>query len=152
VSSDFADLLSEFAAASVRYLLVGGHAVAFHAEPRFTKDLDLWVEPTPENARRVMVALTRFGAPLQGISADDFSTPGTVFQIGVAPNRVDVLTQISGVTFAEAWPGRVSSRYGVTPVWVIGRKALAKNKSAVGRPQDVLDVQALRRAPPSKRR
>jgi len=145
VNNDFSDLLSALNAAGVRYLIVGAHAVAFHSEPRFTKDLDVWVEPTQENARRVLEALNVFGAPLGGVAADDFAAPGTTFQIGVAPNRIDVLTEIDGVNFAEAWPGRVASHYGDHPMHVIGRQELLRNKRAAGRPQDVLDIDLLLR-------
>ena len=142
---DFSELLSEFNAAGVRYLLVGGHAMAVHAIPRATKDLDLWIDATPTNAQRVYAALARFGAPLDAIDVDDFAAEGFGFQIGVAPNRIDVLTSISGVTFRSAWPSRVAARFLGEPVFVIGRRHLIKNKQAVGRPQDLVDVELLRR-------
>ena len=145
VNSDFRDLFAALNAAGVRYLLVGGYALAFHAEPRFTKDLDVWVEPLPENAARVMKALADFGAPLQGVTFEDFARPGIVFQMGVPPNRIDVLTGVDGVTFEEAWPGRAESSYGDQAITVIGRSDLVRNKRASGRPQDLLDVQMLDR-------
>jgi hypothetical protein len=145
VNPDFSDLFAAFNAAGVSYLVVGAHAVAFFAEPRFTKDLDVWVEATPANAECLLTALRAFGAPLQGVSASDFSVPGVTYQIGVAPNRIDIATQIDGVTFAEAWPGRVGSRFGDHDVWLIGRSELIKNKRAAGRPQDLLDLSLLER-------
>lgn len=145
VNPDFSDLFAAFNAAEVRYLVVGAHAVAFFAEPRFTKDLDLWVEASPANADRILAALRAFGAPLHGVSANDFSTPGVTYQIGVAPNRIDIATQIDGVTFDEAWPNRVKSRFGENDVWLIGRVELVKNKRAAGRPQDLLDLSLLDR-------
>jgi hypothetical protein len=145
VNRDFRDLFAALNDAGVKYLVVGAHAVAFHSEPRFTKDLDIWVEATPENARRVMQALTVFGAPLEGVSAQDFATPAVTFQIGVAPNRIDVTTTIDGVSFEEAWPDRAISQYGDQPISLIGRRDLLANKRAAGRPQDLLDVALLER-------
>lgn len=146
INSDFRDLLCEFNAAEVRYVVVGAYAVFAHAEPRYTKDLDVWVEATVDNATRTMAALTRFGAPLTQVTVDDFSVPGITFQMGVDPNRIDVLTQISSVTFEEAWATKIESRYGDQPVWLLGREQLLMNKRAVGRPQDLLDVQKIENA------
>ena len=146
VNSDFRDLFAALNAAGARYLLVGGYAVAFHAEPRFTKDLDVWTEPEAENARRVLDALRAFGAPLQELSASDLAQPGIVFQIGVPPNRIDVVTSIDGVAFDAAWPDRVETSYGDQPMFVIGRACLIRNKRAAGRPQDLIDVVALERS------
>ena len=111
INSDFRDLLCEFNEADVRYLVVGAYAVFFHAQPRYTKDLDVWVDPTDENGPRAFRALTKFGADLSQITPLDFSGPGITFQMGVEPNRIDVLTQISSVSFEEAWPSRVESKY-----------------------------------------
>lgn len=102
VNPDFKDLFSAFSAASVRYLLVGGYAVAFHAEPRFTKDLDVWIEASETNARRAYEALRAFGAPIGDLSATDLAVPEQILQIGVPPNRVDVVTSIDGVEFVDA--------------------------------------------------
>jgi len=143
VNPDFRDLFAAFNAAGARYLLVGGYAVAFHAQPRFTKDLDIWTEPDPANATRVYEALRRFGAPLQELAAADLARPGTIFQIGVAPNRIDIVTAIDGVSFPEAWPDRTETTYGDEVVPVIGRRHLVQNKRASGRPQDLLDLQIL---------
>jgi hypothetical protein len=140
---DFSELLAAFAAAEVRYLVVGGYAVAHHARPRFTKDLDVWVEPTPANAARVWRALTAFGAPLTDVRLEDFTDPDAVYQIGVAPNRIDVLMGIPAVEFSGAWSRRSEGNYGGQRVHFLSREDLIANKRAVGRPQDMDDVRAL---------
>lgn len=145
MNEDFLDLLRAFCAADVRFLVVGAYAVSVHAEPRTTGDLDLWVEPSAENAARAYEALRRFGAPLHDLTGEDLARPDTVFQIGLPPRRIDVLTSITGVDFAGAWPERVHVTYGDVPVAVLGIEALIKNKLALGRPKDLLDVEALRR-------
>lgn len=143
MNQDFIDLLNACVAADVRFLVVGAYALAVHGRPRATGDLDLWVEPSPENARRVMRALAAFGAPLTQVSEQDFMTPGVVYQIGIAPGRVDILTELSGLTFAEAWAGRVRRPFGGVEVDVIGRDAFVKNKRATGRPRDLADIHDL---------
>lgn len=145
VNPDFRDLFAALNAAGARYLLVGGYAVAFHAEPRFTKDLDVWTEPSPANAPRVREALHAFGAPLQDLTIGDLERPDLIFQIGVPPNRIDIVTGIDGVHFDEAWPGRAETTYGDQAIPVIGRSALIRNKRASGRPQDLLDLEILER-------
>jgi hypothetical protein len=130
-------------AAGARYLLVGGYAVAFHAQPRFTKDLDVWVDPDPANASRVLAALHEFGAPLHELTVADLERPGTVFQMGFPPNRIDVVTAIDGVSFGEAWPERAQTTYDDQAVPVIGHRLLMQNKRASGRPQDLLDLEIL---------
>lgn len=145
VNPDFRDLFAALNDANAKYLLVGGYAVAFHEQPRFTKDLDLWIEASEENARRVYTALQAFGASLQNLTEADLTRPDTIFQIGIAPNRIDVITSIDGVTFAQAWPERESSSYGDQNIHVIGRMDLIQNKRASGRPQDLLDVTVLER-------
>jgi len=150
---DYSDLLSEFNSAGVRYLVIGAHALAFHAEPRFTKDLDVWVDPAADNAPRVWAALRKFGAPLKGIAKTEFAVPDMVYQMGVPPNRVDVLTSIAGVRFPNAWPRRVRVSFGGVPIFVLSRTDLIRNKRACARPQDLLDVkQLLRAAAPRRRR
>ncbi|MDQ6893727.1 MAG: hypothetical protein M3167_13720 [Acidobacteriota bacterium] len=140
---DFRDLFAAFNAAQVRYLLVGGYALAFHGRPRFTKDLDVWLEPGVQNAARAYAALGAFGAPLNQLNVNDLERPGLIFQIGLAPNRIDVLTAIDGVTFENAWPDRQETRYSDQLVPVISRKHLIVNKRSTGRPQDVLDADEL---------
>lgn len=143
VNPDFSDLFSALNEVDARYLMVGGYAVSFHAEPRFTKDLDVWVEPTPANAAAVRAALSAFGAPMSGVSQEDLATPGMVVQVGVPPNRIDIVTSIDGVGFPEAWAERVAAVYGDVPIHVIGRSDLIRNKRACGRPQDLVDADRL---------
>ncbi len=145
VNPDFRDLFSAFNTAGVKYLLVGGYAVAFHAEPRFTKDLDLWIEASSVNAERAFAALRAFGAPVSSITSRDLATPESVLQIGMPPNRIDVATSIDGVDFETAWANRVETDYGDQRIHVIGKKELIANKRACGRPQDLSDVERLER-------
>lgn len=143
MNSDFKDLLNIFNAHNVRYLIVGGYAVMKYSEPRYTKDLDIWIDATPKNARAVFQSLRDFGAPLANITAADFARKGSVYQMGRPPARVDVLTSIEGVSFAAAWKRRVESDLGGASAHVISREDLIVNKRAVGRPQDLLDVRQL---------
>ena len=106
LNPDFRDILSAFIDAGVEFLVVGGYAMAAHRLPRATKDLDLWVRPSAENAARVLQALDAFGAPRHGLTATDLETEGTIYQVGVPPNRVDVITVVNGVRFEDAWPQR----------------------------------------------
>jgi len=144
---DFRDLLAEFNAHGVEYLVVGAHALAAHGQIRATKDLDVWVRPERENARRVMAALQAFGAALHGLTEDDLTNPGVVFQMGVPPVRIDVLTLIDGVDFDDAWPNRVKTRFAGEPAAVLGREELIRNKKAAGRAQDLADVEWLETHP-----
>src|SRR5216684_6703021 len=134
VNRDFRDLFSAFSAADVRFLVVGAHAVIFYAVPRYTKDLDLWIEPTHENAERAWRALAEFGAPWQGVSVEDLWTPGTILQIGVEPNRIDILTEVEGLSFEEAWGRRQISSYGDVPIGLLDLDDLITSKRAAGRP------------------
>jgi hypothetical protein len=146
LNEDFRDLLVLLADASVEFVIVGAYALAFHGAPRASGDIDLFVRPSPDNARRVFDALARFGAPLTaaGVTADDFTQPGTVYQVGLPPRRIDVLTEISGVTFDEAWASRVTAEVEGRTVAFIGRDALVRNKEASGRLKDAADVARLR--------
>jgi hypothetical protein len=128
------------------FIVVGAHAVMVHTEPRYTKDLDVWVRPTAENAARVFAALIAFGAPLADLKAQDLATPGLIFQIGIAPNRIDVLTAIDGVAFEAAWPRRLHSAYAGVPIGLLSIQDLITNKRTVGRAQDLLDVEKLEAA------
>jgi len=142
--SDFSDLLQAFNDAGVKYLVVGGHAVAMHGHPRATKDLNVFIEPSRDNARRAYAALEAFGAPLDRLSVADLCDPDIIFQIGVPPLRIDVITSVSGVTFDEAWASRAHAAYGLVPISIIGRAALLANKAAAGRLQELADIDALR--------
>lgn len=137
--------MAELNAASAEYLVVGAHALAVHGHARASKELDVWVRSTPENARRIYRALGEFGAPLADLKIEDLATFGTIFQIGVEPVRVDIITSIDGVDFDTAWPARVHSQYADQPVFVISRDHFISNKRASGRPQDLADIDALER-------
>ena len=143
MNRDFRDLLAEFNVHNVEFLVVGAHALAAHGHVRATEDLDVWVRPDPENAKRVLAALRTFGAPLHDLTEKDLTTPGVVFQIGVAPLRIDVLTAIDGVDFAEAWPSRMITKFADQPIAVLSREHLITNKRAAGRTQDLADVERL---------
>ena len=129
----------------VDYLIVGAFAVAFHGFPRYTGDLDFLVRPTEENAGRLLQALSEFGFASLGIQASDLQSPGKVVQLGVSPNRIDLLTVISGVTFEEAWASRQDGELDGVPVAFIGRTDLIRNKESTGRAKDLGDVEELRR-------
>jgi len=150
VNRDFRDLFAALNAAGADYLLVGGLAVAYHAAPRYTKDVDVFVRSSVENAAKVHAALRSFGAPLADVHPEDFSTLGIVFQIGVEPNRIDVITSIDGVSFDEAWPNRAPPlQYGDQAVPVIGLADLIRNKAESSkkpnRLQDRIDLELLRK-------
>jgi predicted nucleotidyltransferase len=155
VNSDFSDLLRLFNERGVRYLVIGGYAVVQYAEPRFTKDLDLWVSTDTVNAKAVYNALREFGAPLAGLSEHDFAQDGYFYQMGVPPVRVDVLMGIPGMDFEDAWQRRVDFDFDGLLVTFIARQDLIKSKVASGRPQDLLDADLLSQPdgkPPKQRR
>lgn len=143
MNRDFVEMLAALSEAGAEFLVVGAHAVAVHGRPRATGDLDLWVRPTADNAARVWKALAAFGAPLATLTPADFVRPDLVFQIGLPPARIDVLTGISGVAFDEAWPRRVLVTVSGQAVAVLGREDLLKNKKSAGRPRDLADVAEL---------
>ena len=146
MNSDFKDLLQSLHACDVRYLVAGGYAVIHHSQPRYTKDIDLWIEPTPGNARKLMQAFRLFGIPLIDISEQDFATPGTQFTLGVPPCAIDFLTTIPGLDFDQAWLGKVSSLENDFLVYYLGKTDLILAKQTAGRPQDLADLDELRRA------
>lgn len=132
--------------AGVRYLLVGAHAIAAHGIPRATRDIDFWIDPEEENAKRVWEALLRFGAPMSalGISERDVRTPGMVLQFGVIPNRIDLMTSLSGLDrFSDAWDRRVMTELGDVAVPVLSLEDLRASKRASGRKRDLLDLEML---------
>ena len=144
LAPDFLDLISSFNAAEVRYLLIGGYAVGFHGRPRATKDLDVWVEASLENAPRIIDALRSFGAPLRDLSADDFAAPGKFYVMGRPPLRIDVVTTIDGVQFGAAWGRRVPLEVSPgVPCSLISLDDLIANKRAAARPQDLVDAAEL---------
>ena len=154
LNEDFRDLLVLLADAGVEFVIVGAYALAFHGAPRASGDIDLFVRPSAVNAGRVFDVLVRFGAPLQsaGVTAADFAQPGAVYQIGLPPRRIDLLTEISGVTFDEAWASRTAAEVEGRTVSFIGREALIKNKEAAGRLKDIADVARLRKTHPGQER
>src|SRR5271170_3141908 len=148
---DFKDLLSAFNAANVRYLIVGGYAVSLHAQPRATKDLDILISTDAENSKAVYIALTKFGAPLEGLSAKDFAEPDNFFRMGTPPVMVDIMPKISGVEFESAWPRRVTVAIDDDlSVPFISREDLLVAKLSAGRAQDLIDVEALRVSNPTQ--
>ena len=147
---DQKDVIAALNAHGVKYLVVGGHAVSIHSEPRGTKDLDVFIKADEENSNAVFDALAEYGAPLAGVTPADFNDKATsVFQMGVEPGRVDILQGIAGVPFDEAWNSRVEAFLdGEIPAHFISREHLIQNKLAVGRFQDLADVERLREATP----
>jgi hypothetical protein len=145
LNDDFRDVIVLFADGGVEFVIVGAYALAFHGIPRATGDIDIYVRPSMENAQRVFEALDRFGAPLtsHGVKATDFAQPGTVYQIGLPPRRIDVLTEISGVAFDDLRPSRVATDVLGRTVYILGRDMLIRNKTAAGRPKDIADVALL---------
>lgn len=143
IPRDARELLRAFSGHRVRYLVVGAHALGYWGQPRATGDFDLFVDPTPDNARRVLAALEEFGAPLFDLTLDDLSHPGVVFQMGMPPYRIDLATELTGITFEEAWAGHATVPLEGVAIPIIGREAMIRNKRATGRPKDILDLELL---------
>ena len=140
---DFRDLLQCLNEAGAQYLIVGAYAVIYHTEPRYTKDLDIWTEPTPENAAKVWNALVKFGAPLTDLTLADLSNPDIVFQMGIEPNRIDIILDVEGLSFAEAWEDRVRGTYEDQKIFVLSYEHTLHAKKTAGREQDLLDAHRL---------
>ena len=143
LNPDFRDFVASLNASGARYLVVGGYAVALHGHPRYTKDIDIWLEATPENARRMVAALEAFGFGSLGVTETDFLIPDRIIQMGLPPNRIDLLTSLTGVDFASCYPARASVDIDGLRVDFIDLENLKKNKRAVGRNQDLADLDAL---------
>ena len=143
MNRDFVEMLSALSEAGAKFLIVGAHALAAHGAPRATGDLDIWVHAERENAVKVLAALRAFGAPVSDLSLDDLCAADTVFQIGVPPSRIDILTGISGVGFDDAWTRRIEVKVGDLRIDTIGRSDFIANKKATGRPKDLLDIELL---------
>lgn len=143
MNQDFKELLLAFNAHDVEYLIVGAHALAAHGHVRATKDLDIWVRPDHSNAQRILQALSDFGAPLGDLTLQDLNRKETIFQIGLPPLRIDIITNIDGVEFAEAWSDRLETSFGGVAAFVISRQHLITNKKTAARLQDLADVQQL---------
>ena len=142
-NSDLIELLRICTESKVKYLVIGGYAVMRYSEPRYTKDLDLWVRVDSENASAVISALRAFGVPLAGVTAEDFMKTGNFYQMGFPPVRVDILTSIPGVEFDAAWDRRQEVNFDGILIPFISKEDLIASKRASGRPQDLLDVEAL---------
>jgi len=145
LNEDFRDFLRDLLAEHVEFVVVGAYALAFHGVPRATGDIDVLVRPSPENAARVVRALSRFGAPIHaaGVTEDDFTRAGVVYQIGLPPRRIDILTEITGVGFEEAWATREQAVLEDATVYFLGREALIRNKRSTGRTKDLADAESL---------
>ena len=151
VQPDYEDMLQSLNRNEVRYCIVGSFALAFHAEPRYTKDLDILVESTLENGRKIIHALELFGFGELGLTAEDSSSESTIIQLGYAPVRIDLITSLQGLPFEVIWRERVQGIYGNTPTWFISRAHLIEAKRHAGRPQDLLDVETLKKyGPPTE--
>jgi hypothetical protein len=146
VNSDFSDLLRIFNVNHVKYLVIGGYAVVQYAEPRYTKDLDVWISTDETNAEAVYKSLREFGAPLEEYTAKDFSEDGFFFQMGIPPVRVDILMGIPGADFENCWQRRNEVDFDGMPVCFISKKDLIAAKKASGRPQDLIDAGLLEKA------
>lgn len=145
INEDFEELLLLLNREKVKYLIVGAYAVIFHTEPRYTKDIDIWIKPEHENAERVYRVLKKFGAPLGRLTLNDLVNPKMVYQIGVEPNRIDILMGIGSIDFDTAWKNRKTDRYGRAKIFILGRRHLIKAKSIAGRPGDLRDLEVLRK-------
>lgn len=143
ISKDFKEFFALLNQHKVKYLVIGGYAFAVHVEPRYTKDLDIFFDLSTQNAQRLIDTLTDFGFGALSVTLDDLISPGKIIQMGNPPLRIDLLNEIDGVEFDEAWDNKITSTYGGERIYVIGRKALIKNKRSSARKQDLLDVERL---------
>ena len=146
MNSDFRDLLQSLYECDVEYLVAGGYAVIHYSQPRYTKDIDIWLRPSQENAKKLMRAFYQFGIPLIGVTEDDFSEPGTQFSIGVAPSEIDFLTTIPGLVFEPAWKNKVVSEEMDFPIYYLSKSDLLTAKRTAGRVQDLADIDELMRS------
>jgi predicted nucleotidyltransferase len=145
VNENFRDALFELHVEGAEFIIVGAFAVSFHVRPRFTGDIDVWIRPNPDNAKRVWIALARFGAPLEGVTVDDFSEPRYFYQIGVDPLRIDILTYVEGVDFQEVWNRSIPAHIADVPVRYPCLEDVLAMKLAAGRPKDKWDARALKK-------
>lgn len=146
MNSDLIELLQLLNETGVKYLIIGGQAVIVYSEPRYTKDLDIWVEASKQNATKLVKALAKFGAPRDAISVEDFVKPGTMFIFGLEPNRVDILTSVKGRSFKVAYKDKTLITIGKLKVPLVSLRDLIKIKRSTARPQDLLDLEKLLRA------
>jgi hypothetical protein len=143
VEKDFEDLLRLFNKYQVKYCIVGAYAIAFYSVPRYTKDLDIFLEPSIENAKNILLALREFGFESLSLTVDDFSQKGKIIQLGYEPVRIDLITSISGIEFSESWKGKKKGLFGKIEVFFISKKHLISNKKQSGRAQDLADLKRL---------
>jgi len=143
LQTDLREFITLLNSHNVEYLIVGGHAVAFHGHPRYTGDMDFLIRTTPANAHQLLGVLSAFGFGSAGIAEQDLRRPGQIIQLGYPPNRIDILTSISGVDFDSAWTSRVETMIDELPVHLIGWDDLLRNKRASGRLKDLADVEKL---------
>jgi uncharacterized nucleotidyltransferase DUF6036 len=139
----FVEMLNALSDANAEFLIIGAHAVAAHGFYRSTKDIDIWIRPSPENVARVWQALHRFGAPMHQITVEDLLTVGTIYQIGVDPMRIDILNAVEPLAFVEAWSNRAMIEVDGRTWPFLGRDDLIRSKRAAGRPHDLRDIEAL---------
>lgn len=151
MNQDFKELLQLFEELEVEYMIVGGYAVIRYTQPRYTKDLDLWLRPSPENAARVRKAFGKFGIPLIEVTEEDFASPGLQFMVGIEPNAIDFLTTIKGLDFQQAWENRqiIETEAGKIPY--LSPDDLITSKRAAGRLQDLADVEEILRIHPDSK-
>lgn len=145
VEKDYEDLLKLFNKHKVEYLIVGSFAVAFYSMPRYTKDIDILVNPTIDNANKIMISLKEFGFGKTGLTPDEFTKKGQIIQLGYEPVRIDIITSIRGVEFEDAWQNKKNGRYGSQNVYFIGLKDLIKNKILSNRKLDQADLKLLKK-------
>lgn len=144
INQDYRDLFQHLNDAGVKFLVVGAYAVIYHTEPRYTKDIDVWIRPDPLNAQKAYEALEKFGAPMADLTVEDLSNPEMVYQIGIEPNRIDVLMGLGGPSFDESWERRCLDKYGDQPIAIISLEDLIKAKELANRPEDQRDLKVLR--------
>ncbi len=143
IIKDLQEFLALLQKNDVRYLIVGGYAIAYHARPRYTDDIDIWIEANPANAVKIINVLSEFGFPTETLNPDEISEKGKIIQLGLPPNRIDIITSIEGVDFEEAWGNREKGSIGTIPVNIISFDDLMKNKKSTARLKDRLDVEWL---------
>lgn len=144
LNDDYREMLQILSEEGVDFIIVGAYALAAHGYPRATGDIDVWVNPDPANAVKVLNSLKRFGSPLYSAAPEDFTVKGTMFQIGVAPRRIDIITAITGVEFDEAWEDRMTAEVDGLKVNILSLDKMIRNKEATGRAKDALDAKILR--------
>ena len=143
IKKDYKEFLESFNVHEVEYIIVGAYVLAFLGVPRYTGDLDILVKPDKKNAQRIILALTQFGFSSNGLTETDFIYPDKVVQLGVPPIRIDILTSLTGVSWEEAFSGRIAGKYGDVPVYFLGREQFIANKHTLGRQKDLADIEAL---------